>query len=357
MSFQEIKGQSRAVKLLQQAISLERIAHTYLFYGPAGVGKQLTALNFAQALNCLDKKADACGQCSACRQIAEFRHPDVTWVFPVARSRRIKIDQVRRMQQALSLKAYSGRMKAAIIVDAHTLTPPAGNALLKTLEEPPANSVLILVTQQPEALLPTIRSRAQEIQFFHLLPEDMICLLEQKIGLAPKEARLFSRLGLGSMERALKLRDEKMAGRRQLLLQLLAKGSFAEAGEMLGRVDEIIAGLNEFKEDLTKKLREEGREGVTKQEEEAFIAGEYKNEVEQVLGLVTSWYRDILIYHHSKKPELLLNADFQDKIEYWAGKLDTEELCLRLATVDKIRTGLSRNISLKLLLQVMFAEL
>lgn len=357
MSFQNIKGQPFAVKLLQQAISSERIAHTYLFYGPAGVGKQLTAFTFVQALNCLVETTDACGQCSVCRQIAEFRHPDVTWVWPIARSRRIKIEQVRQMQQALSWKAYSGRMKAAIIVDAHTLTQEAGNALLKTLEEPPANSVLILLTHQPEALLPTVSSRAQSIQFFQLLPEDMICLLEEKIGFTPKEARLFSRLGLGSMERALKLKDEKTASRRKLVLQTLAEGSFTEAGKVMATVEKIIAGLDEFKEDLAGQLKEQGREGVNKEEEEAFVAGEYKNEVEQVLGLVASWYRDILIYRHGKKPELLLNPDFSEKVKYWAGQLSTDELCRRLTIVDKIRVGLSRNISLKLLLQVMFAEM
>ena len=357
MSFTDIKGQLLVVDLLQRSLGTGRLAHTYLFHGPQGVGKQLTALGLAKALNCLEKSDDFCDQCSSCRQITEKRYPDLSILYPIARSRKIKIEQVRQMQRALSWKASSGRFKVAIIIDAHALTTEAANALLKTLEEPPAKSILVLVTHQPEALLPTIRSRAQELQFFNLAPEVLMNILEEQIKLSPKEAALFSQLGRGSVQRALRLQDADISERRRMILDTLAEGSFSSPNTIIERVDKIINSLDQFKGSLQKKIKEQDNELVSREEEEAYIAGEYKAQIEEVLNLVLGWYRDLLIYQHAKEPELLLNRDYIERIVKWSDVYNTDQLCSRINVVDEIKVGLSRNISFKLLLQAMFVKL
>lgn len=358
MGFSDIKGQSFAVTLIQRAIENNRLASTYLFYGPKGVGKELAARVFAKALNCEELTGDACDRCRSCTHIDKKGHPDINWFYPVGASRSIRIEQVRQLQRAISWKAYEGRVKVGIIVDADTLTPEAGNALLKTLEEPPPNSIFILISSLPEAILPTIRSRAQEIQFFNLPPSIVAELLEHKIGLSRQEAIFYSQLSIGSVGKVLELRDEDIFNRRKMILDILVKGSFSNMGELMEKVQEIIDNLQQFKEDLLERSGKEGEtETSTSPQRQAYIAGEYRRQVEEVLGLILSWYRDILIFQTTHKPESVLNRDYLDKIKYWEDKFNIDELEEKIRVIEDIKEALGHNVNLKLLLQVMFIRL
>lgn len=354
MSFRDIKGQPFAVKLLKRALETNRLAGTYLFYGPQGVGKEFTAREFAKALNCTEKTGDNCGNCSSCARIENNTYPDVTWVYPIGKGRQIKIEQVRQLQKFVSLKPYEGKTKVCIIIDAHTLNIQSGNAFLKTLEEPPPNSVFVLITHSPETLLPTIKSRTQDVQFFYLAQDKIADLLENKMGFSRKEADLYAQLGMGSLGRALSFKNEDIFNQRKLILDILAEGSFKNMKSLMDKVGEIQGGLERFKEELADRLSKEvGEEG----DEDAFIAGEYRKQAEEILNLILSWYRDILIYKNTNKEELVLNKDYIDRIKYLVDKFETEELCRRMNVVDYIREALARQVNLKLLLQVMFIEL
>jgi DNA polymerase III delta' subunit len=148
------------------------LAQAYAFTGPPGVGKQTTAVALAQALKCLSpltapsggEGPDACGVCRACTRIAAGQHPDVTLVAPEEKTV-ITIDQIRGLAARAGLRAYEGAAKVWILDPAHEMQEPAANAFLKTLEEPSAGSLFILVTTGFSALLPTIRSRCQEVRF------------------------------------------------------------------------------------------------------------------------------------------------------------------------------------------------
>ena len=170
MSFEDVKGQDEAIKFLKIAISSGKMAHAYIFAGPRGCGRSLLARNFAKAINCEDSEN---APCNSCRKIDKDIHPDVKWVRGDEKSGQIKIDQMRELQSRIALKSYEGKYKICIIQNAEFMTIEAANSFLKTLEEPPANTLFILITEKPKDLLPTIASRCQMVRL-KPLPEDRL---------------------------------------------------------------------------------------------------------------------------------------------------------------------------------------
>lgn len=166
---------------VQRALEKRAVPHAWLFHGPEGVGKELTALRFAQALVCATRPWEGCETCTTCMRVMHRNHPDVMWLMPEAKqierglagrsdfthtpSRDIRIEQVRQLQARLAFRALEAAHKVAILIDAHQLNIPAQNALLKTLEEPPLGTILILVSSASDKLLPTIRSRCAKAAF------------------------------------------------------------------------------------------------------------------------------------------------------------------------------------------------
>jgi DNA polymerase III subunit delta' len=164
MSLHDIIGQEKAVRILTGTIKRERVPSSILFSGDSGIGKRLTAFNYAKALNCLEPvDFDACDRCVSCRKIDGETHPDVTSM--VSENDEIKIEAIRQTVEILSLRPYEGRKKILVIDDADFMNINAANAFLKTLEEPPRDSVIILVTSSPDRLPETIRSRCMHVRF------------------------------------------------------------------------------------------------------------------------------------------------------------------------------------------------
>ena len=178
------------MRLLRSALERGQPHHAYLLAGPAGVGKELLARLFAQAANCEAVSGEQpCGSCPACAAIARGNHPDVAWVLPqseaVARgivsradlegtpSREIRVDEVRALSRRLALVAARGRRKIAVLAPAEAMNERAQNTLLKTLEEPPPATTFLLVSEQPDALLATVRSRCARVQLAPL-PEKVL---------------------------------------------------------------------------------------------------------------------------------------------------------------------------------------
>ncbi len=227
MPFGEICGQDRPVRLLRSAWAHGRLAQAYCFTGPAGVGKRSTAVALAQAVKCLSpvtapaggEARDACGACRACTRIAAGQHPDVTLVAPEEKTV-ITIDQIRSLAARAGLRAYEGSVKVWILDPAHEMQEPAANAFLKTLEEPAAGSLFILVTTAFSALLPTIRSRCQEIRFTALGEEPLRTILERH-GRSTEVAAAAAAMAGGSAERALAPdASERCAERARLVTEV-----------------------------------------------------------------------------------------------------------------------------------------
>lgn len=162
----EIRGQDRAVAQLRSAMDRQRVAHAYLFCGPPGSGKHTTGLALAAALNCTEEPGSGCHRCGPCNKIAEGIHPDITTLERQGAARIIPIATIRtQVIPRLGMPPHEGRARVFLIGEATALQGPAANALLKTLEEPPARTHFVLATTSPDQLLPTIRSRCQRINF------------------------------------------------------------------------------------------------------------------------------------------------------------------------------------------------
>ena len=246
-----IRGQPRVVEQLGRALRQGRVPHAYLFTGPPGVGKHTTGLALAAAMNCERAPSEGCASCPACQRIASGCHPDVVTLERQGASQTIPIETIRSLViPALGLAPHEGRARFFLIEEATSLLGPAANALLKTLEEPPARTHFVLCTSSPGELLPTIRSRCQRVQF-QPLAADLKAELEGEDAAANRQAvdQLLAVVGRGDRLALAKL-AEAIAGDRaqtartvRLLAQALHQQAraAADAGEM-SRAGMLAAG-------------------------------------------------------------------------------------------------------------------
>lgn len=228
----QVVGHKWAVDLLNRALASGRVAHAYLLTGPPQIGKKSLALNFAQALNCLDEERP-CGQCLACRKIAHGSHPDVQLIEGEGGS--LKIDQMRTLQHEAALSPLEGRWKVYIIRQMEQATAEAANCLLKTLEEPPAHVILLLTASQADALLPTIVSRCQVLNLRPLANETVQRALQERWGVDAERARLLARLSGGRLGWAVAAsQNDTILARREKhldeMMELLSQGRVERLG-------------------------------------------------------------------------------------------------------------------------------
>lgn len=233
MAFDSVVGHDRVRALLARSIRAGRLPPALLLAGPEGVGKRTLALAAARALVCQARSGDACEECPACSRAARGLHPDVMLVEPETAT--IKIEQVREMAREVLALPFEGRARAFVMDEAHVMTEQAQNALLKSLEEPPATSHVFLVTASPQALLPTIRSRCQTLRLGPLPPTLLEAYLKERAGLSEEEAQLRAAVSGGSIGSALALDSDAYRSARNDLLALL------ERMETLGALERMEA--------------------------------------------------------------------------------------------------------------------
>jgi len=320
MTFAQIIGHERQKNILRRALASGRLAHAYLFAGPDGVGKRLMALALARFLFCAH--GTGCGDCAACRKLDHRNHPDLHVLEPDGSS--IKIEQVRALQRDLSLRPLEASRKVCLIEAADTMTVAAANALLKTLEEPRGDTVLLLLSSQPQRLLETIRSRCQLLLFARQpleLVRDNLC---QQLGVADAEAHVLAALSEGSFKKAFgKDRQLYLEERRQLLKTLTA----LSAGSIL----QIL----EFAEQL---------------------AGD-KAALPDILEIFQAFYRDVLFTLHGRDASELVNLDLSEKVRRVAAREDVPGVLAKLDALGGARRQLERNLNPQLVMEVLLLRL
>jgi DNA polymerase-3 subunit delta' len=201
VTFREVFGHDRVLERLRRSLAVGRVAHAYLFVGPAGVGKATVARAFSAALTCPEEPGEGCGECPSCLRLEAATHPDVHVVEPDGQE--VKIEQVRGLQRALAYRPSMARCAVAIIPQAERLNLPAANALLKTLEEPPGETVLVLVSPAASLLPPTVVSRCEQVSFTPLPQEELASFLVSRRGLTAEAAALTAALAAGRVGLAL----------------------------------------------------------------------------------------------------------------------------------------------------------
>ncbi|MFA6350386.1 MAG: DNA polymerase III subunit delta' [Candidatus Omnitrophota bacterium] len=318
MPFKDIKGQSRPIELLQGYLKTGQVPGAFLFCGPEGVGKNLTALNFAQALNCLESPNDACGGCASCVKISKKDHPDIHEI-SAQDSEDIKIDQVRGLKKSINLRPYEGRKKVFIINDAHRLNPESSNALLKVLEEPPENSLIILITSKPQLLFKTIISRCQMIRFYPLNRDILRDILVRDYSVPVKEAHYLSFYCEGKLGSALKIKDE----------------------DVLNFKNSVIDNFSIFRDSSF-------IDGLSKQE---------RQEIASQINILAGWFRDVYFAKIGMPASSFINQDRQDIIQRESGRYSQIEIDEIVSTLTKSLMFLEGNINTKLLLSNLRIEI
>jgi DNA polymerase-3 subunit delta' len=327
--FTDIAGHEFQKNILIRAARENIVSHSYLFVGPDGVGKKLVALEFAKILNCNDDAAangEAC-ECGSCKKIEKGIHPDVVLV-EFTGVKNIKVDQVREeVEDKLFLKPFEGRFKVVIVDESERMNNSAQNAFLKTLEEPPKDSVIILVTSSPTSLLPTIRSRCQML-WFNPLGETVIAeMLESRGDYSREEAVLASRLSGGSPGKALKLDRELMVWRKELL-SALGESSRYSASDITGLADSVSQGSSS---DDTERL-------------------------ELAFRFIYLWLRDLILIKIGS--DEVINTDLIEELKRTAASWETGELLEMQKYVEKTWYDIFRtNANTKLALENLFINL
>jgi len=320
MTFSQIIGHERQKNILRRALSSGRLAHAYLFAGPDGIGKRLMALALARALFCVH--GSGCGECTACRKLDHRNHPDLHVLEPDGSS--IKIEQVRAIQRDLSLRPLEASRKLCLIEAAETMTVAAANALLKTLEEPRGDTVLLLLSSQPQRLLETIRSRCQLLLFSRQPLELVRDSLSRQLDMTEAEAHVLAALSEGSFKKAFGKDRQLYLEERRLLLKTLT-------GLSAGSILQIL----EFAEQL---------------------AGE-KTTLPDILEIFQAFYRDVLFVLHGRDAAELVNLDLSEKVRRVAVRETVPGVLAKLDALGGARRQLERNLNPQLVMEVLLLRL
>src|SRR6266498_1301680 len=317
-------GHEWAVDMLRHHLTHDGLRHAYLFAGPPGLGRRTLALRLAQALNCTKPLApgEPCRICRDCKQIEAMRHPDLNIIQAESEGGTLKVDQVRELQHALSLKPYQSKYRVAIFLRFQEANDNAANALLKTLEEAPAHAVLILTADNPEQLLPTIVSRCEILRLRPLEIERVKGELEKR-GLESGQAKLIAHISGGRFGYALQLvEDQSLLEKREERLNDLQSLIYASRVEKFAYADKLARD---------------------------------KESMRQAILIWLSYWRDVML-RSVQADTPLVNVDRNVEIEDLAGRLDLSGARIVVSGLEDVLEKMERNVNSRLLAEVLLLD-
>jgi DNA polymerase-3 subunit delta' len=362
--FDDLVGQERVAGFLRAAVESGSASHAYIFTGPTGSGKRTAALLLACALVCED---GGCGTCAACARVRRGAHPDVRVVEP-AGAMSYLVEQVRdELVPDMWLAPADGHAKVYILNRAESLGDAAANAFLKSLEEPPPKVTIVLLTDDYEALIPTITSRCQVVRFAPVPPARAIALLAERTGSGEDDALAALAASSGVLPRALEfLRSPARREAREHVLAALRDLPVMDGRDVLvsarDLLREVRAPLDELKERQIAELRDRvefmGRAAQTKDVEQRHkreLTAREREAVLEVVAIVDSWMRDVLAC--SAGADGMANRDAMDDICTAAACMSHAAIEAGLAAVSRARRRVSYNVSPQLAVEVMLFEI
>lgn len=351
----DVCGQETVKKILLNSLNRNRLASTFLFHGDDGVGKWPTAIALAALVNCekplIDQSGsvlDACGECRNCNQILNLSFSELYLALPLpphkneaeaielnlefiqqkktepykiissTRQMTIPIDVARQIKRKTAIKPPEGIRRVILFYQMEKMLPSSADSLLKLIEEPPPETIIILTTRDPESLLPTIQSRAQKIRFRPVSTAEISGYLADRYGIASDRAEFFSRLAEGSIGRAINSIDDGGESSTRQVSFLVFKALFQK--------DNPAAAATLYE----------------------FINPNNRGEVEQILSFWQSFLSDLILLRYSRDSSELLNTDLAGELENIANRITgAENFCLMLDDVRDVKISLRRNVHIR----------
>lgn len=322
--FSDIVGNRQIKEHLYHAIQEDKPFHAYIFQGDTGTGKKMMAKAFAAGLQCCCEGERPCGDCVSCRQIKAMCHPDVIWLKKEKAG--YGVEEIReQINHDIQIRPYANKYKVFLMNDAETMTESAQNALLKTIEEPPEYAVIILMTNNINGLLPTIRSRCMNLEFGPITTPAIEEYLLKHCGVPDylaKSSALFAQGNLGKAIRYASSAD--FLQKKELIIRLLRNIHHMSVHEVLTEI-KVIA--------------------------------ENKDEINDYIDLMMIWYRDVLLFKATKNVNQLLLAEEYLHIIEDAKVLSYYKIEEILTGFDKLKVRLRANVNFEVAMELMLLNI
>ena len=321
-SFKDVVGHKDILKYISSAVENNRVSHAYILNGERGSGKRMLANLFATTLLCESGNSEPCGKCHSCRQAESGNHPDIIRVTH-EKPNSISVDDIRtQVNNTVDIKPYQGPYKVYIIPQADLMTPQAQNAILKTIEEPPAYAVFLLLTENAEMLLPTINSRCVMLKLRNIKDTLIRKYLMENLEIPDYKADMCTAFAQGNVGRAIMLANSEHFNEiREEAVQLLKHIHDMELREIVAAVKNISV---------------------------------YKLEITDYLDIIMIWYRDVLLYKATKEIDKVVFKDQLQSIKEQARKSSYEGIELILESLEKAKARLKANVNFDLVMELLF---
>jgi len=340
--FDKLIGNNQIKEVLRRLLVQKRVPNALLFAGADGVGKKQFALELAKAFVCSNPKNSACDSCSNCRRADRFafpkaddrdafkqvifsEHPDIGLIIPY--NKNILVDAIRELETEANFRPYEAAARFFIINDADKMNDSASNALLKTLEEPPAASHIFLISSRPDALLPTIRSRCQTLRFAPIDAKEIEDHLAKNKDFSPDDAALLAKLSSGRLGNALETDLEKFKIRRAVMMKVL---------------ESIL--INENRAELL-RIAEEMNDAKN------------KDGYESNLQILQTLIHDVWAMCNAADAKILVNVDLVNDLKKFADRADGKRLSTWLSEIETLREQLAVNLNRKIATDALFMQM
>lgn len=319
--FKDIVGQESIISHMKNAIKLNKISHAYIINGEEGMGKKTIAKIFSMTLQCEKGGDEPCMQCHSCKQAISNNHPDIRWITHEKPST-IAIDEVReQINNDILIKPYSSKYKIYIVDEAEKLTVQAQNALLKTIEEPPAYGIIMLLTNNKDSFLQTILSRCVSLEMRPVASTDIINYLREKEKIPDYQAKMVVNFAGGNLGRAIRL------------------ASMEEFNELKDMVIRHLTGICDASvTDISGYVKE---------------AATFKDNIAEYIDLMVAWFRDVLIFKASKDINQLIFKEDISLIEKYVIRISYNGINRIFEAADKVVLRLRANVNFDLTIELL----